>query len=297
MQMETSITSRKIVLFSEGTQLAADIYAPAAEAGVSNRPAILLCHGWGGLKEQLSEYARAFASAGFVAMIFDYRGWGASDARVIALPGKAALLEAGIRTIEVRVLRDIVDPFDQIADVRACLAVLAHQADVDPEQIGIWGTSFGGGHAVYTAAHDKRIRAVVAQIGGYGLPSHYQDQALLREMEKASGLIETIVPQGGLDTPPNLKGTADLARMAHYSPLTAAMNVHVPTLIIDAEQEELFNRLENGFAAYMIVRQNARAEYRTFPCMHYGIYDQYFQQSVSMAIDWFKKSFRSENTH
>jgi len=32
-------------------------------------------------------------------------------------------------------------------------------------RIGIWGTSFGGGHVIYRAAHDSRIACVVAQVG------------------------------------------------------------------------------------------------------------------------------------
>ena len=33
---------------------------------------------------------------------------------------------------------------------------------VDPDQIVLWGFSFGGGHAVETAAQDGRVAAVVA---------------------------------------------------------------------------------------------------------------------------------------
>lgn len=215
-------SGRALIVFSEGTRLAAEIFAPAGEAPAAGHAAILLCHGWGGLKGQLVKYAEAFAAAGFVAMVFDYRGWGESDGRIIALPDAPRLLEAGEQTLRVRVLREVVDPVDQTTDVRNCLAVLAAEPGVDPLRIGIWGTSYGGGHAVFIAGHDDRIRAVVAQIGGFGFPPEYRAHARARAAEKARGTIDPAVPQGGLDATPNLKGTPDIARMETHSPRQAA---------------------------------------------------------------------------
>ncbi len=283
------VTSRVLELFSEGTRIVSTIYTPAGAAPEGGFPAILLCHGWGGLMAHLTYNAQAFAGAGYVAMIFDYRGWGQSDGRIIPAPGAPALLEAGTRMLEVQVLREVVDPIDQAADIRACLTVLEAEAGVNPARLAVWGTSFGGGHAVFTAGTDRRIRAAVAQIGAYGLPPEAAEAARARAADKVFGRIAPVVPQGGLDGTPGLAGTPDLARMAAHSPLAAAANVRVPTLIIDAEQEELFNRLEHGFTAYMIIRQNAVTEYRTFPCKHYTVYEKYFQESVAMALEWFGK--------
>ena len=39
------------------------------------------------------------------------------------------------------------------------------QPQVDPERIGLWGTSFGGANAPYAAAVDSRVKAVVGQVG------------------------------------------------------------------------------------------------------------------------------------
>jgi dienelactone hydrolase len=282
------ITSRVLTLFSEGTRLAAEIYSPATDAPAKGHPALLLCHGWGGLKSGLVKYAEAFARAGFVAMIFDYRGWGESDGRIIARADSPRLVEAGERTLEVTVLREIVDPVDQTTDVRNCLALLSTEPGVDPSRIGIWGSSYGGGHAVFTAGHDNRIRAVVAQIGGYTFLPKYRDAARARAAEKARGAIDPVVPQGGLDAAPGLKGTPDIARMGVHSALAAAANIRVPTLIIDAENEELMNRLEHGFIVFNVVRQNTICEYRTFPCRHYDVYDRYYSESVALALDWFR---------
>ena len=281
-------TRRAVTLFSEGTRLAAELFTPGSAKPEGGYPAILLCHGWGGLKDHLARYAEKFAAAGFVAMTFDYRGWGESDGRIISAE-PAPLLEAGETMLKVRVLREVVDPIDQTADIRNCLAYLWSEPDVDRSRVGIWGTSYGGGHAVFTAGNDDRIAAVVAQIGGFGFPPEYRDWARNQAADKARGLIDPVVPQGGLNGVPGLKGTPDVARQVEHSQLGAAAKVRVPTLIIDAEFEELNNRLEHGFAAYMMIRQNATAEYHTFPCKHYIVYDRYFAESTDMALAWFQK--------
>jgi uncharacterized protein len=41
------------------------------------------------------------------------------------------------------------------------------QPEVDPNRIGIWGTSNGGAHAPYVAGVDDRVKAAVGQVG-YG---------------------------------------------------------------------------------------------------------------------------------
>ena len=283
------IARRTIDLFSEGTRIAADFFTPAGDRPEGGWPSILLCHGWGGTKDHLSRYAEKFAAAGFFAMTFDYRGWGVSDGRIIPVRGGPQLTESGEREMKVQVLREIVDPVDQTTDIRNCLAVLASEPGVDPARIGIWGTSYGGGHAVFTAGNDNRIKAVVAQIGGFGFPPGMRDWARGQAAEKARGLIEPVVPQNGLNGIAGLKGTPDVARMVEHSQLGAAARVHVPALIIDAEFEELNNRLEHGFAAYMMIRQNAPAEYHTYPCKHYVVYDEYFVPSTDLAVTWFQK--------
>jgi len=287
--MSGDIKRKPVHLFSEGTRLAAEVFTPGGERPAEGFPALLLCHGWGGLKDNLARYAETFARAGYLTMTFDYRGWGDSDGRIVATRDVPPLLEAGEQVLTVRVLREIVDPIDQTTDVKNCLALLASEPCVDTARIGIWGTSYGGGHAVFTAGNDDRIRAVVAQIGGFGFPDRYKGAARARGARKARGEIDSLVPQDGLDGVPGLKGTPDIARMAEHSQLGAAARVKVPTLIIDAEFEELNNRLEHGFAAHTMIRQNAPSAYHTYPCKHYALYDEYFEPATTLALDWFGK--------
>jgi dipeptidyl aminopeptidase/acylaminoacyl peptidase len=142
---------------------------------------------------------------------------------------------------------------------------------------------------VFTAGNDDRIKAVVAQIGGYGFPAQYREAARRRQADRARGRIDPPVPQNGLDAAPGLKGTPDIARMVEHSPLQAAERVRAPTLIMDAEFEELNDRHQHGEAAYKIIQRNAPSEYHTFPGRHYDVYGEFFRPSVDLALDWFDR--------
>jgi hypothetical protein len=289
MTVAFEVETRAATVWSEGSRLAAVVMAPKGAPGL--RPAILLCHGWGGLKEHLIQlYAETFAQAGYVCMAFDYRGWGGSDGRLISGADTPPLTEAGEQTIRVRVIREVVDPIDQVADIRACLAYLLTEDGVDPARVGLWGSSYGGGLATFVTGTDARVKALVAQIGGYGHPRQdwYRDLAYKRMADKARGLIVPPVPQG-VDGSPGLRGTPDIARQWGFSPLKAAEGIRVPTLFIDAEFEEYNEPALQGGAAYEIVRKNAVAERVTFPCTHYKVYDEHLAPARQKALEWFDK--------
>lgn len=105
-------------------------------------PCVVLAHGFGGtLAAGLFPYARAFAQAGLQALVFDYRHFGISDGNP----------------------RQLISIRRQLADWHAAVACARSLAGVDPERIVLWGVSFSGGHVINVAAHDPRIRTVIAQ--------------------------------------------------------------------------------------------------------------------------------------
>jgi hypothetical protein len=106
-------------------------------------PAITMAHGYAGTRHHgLERFAEAFARSGFVVLLHDHRGFGASE----GLP------------------RHDIDPWRQIADWRRAISYLEGLAVVDSKRIGLWGTSYAGGHALVLGATDRRLRAVVAQV-------------------------------------------------------------------------------------------------------------------------------------
>jgi fermentation-respiration switch protein FrsA (DUF1100 family) len=102
-----------------------------------------MAHGWSSVKEMsLASYAEAFAKAGFIVLVFDYRFLGASG----GMP------------------RQRVIPSEQQADYRNAITYMSRQPEVDADRIGLWGTSYSGGHVLEVAATDRRVKAVVAQV-------------------------------------------------------------------------------------------------------------------------------------
>jgi dienelactone hydrolase len=133
--------------------------------GPGPHPAITMAHGYAGVREHgLEPFARAFADDGFVVVLHDHRGFGASDGEP----------------------RQDVDPWRQIADWRRAISFLESRPEVDARRIGLWGTSYAGGHAIVLGATDRRLRCVVAQvptISGY-------EQALRRIAPDAVAALE-----------------------------------------------------------------------------------------------------------
>ena len=266
-----TVVRRPGIVWSEGLRLAAEILTPDGLDGPG--PAILLCHGWGGRKQHLLElYAPFFAAAGNVVMVFDYRTWGESDGKPVPVADEPMLTESGERNIRVRIIREVVDPVDHVADVRAALAYLLAEPGVDPGRVGLFGSSYGGGY-------------------GHPTSSEFRQHARQQAADKARGVLDPPIPQdrGGAVT--TLGGVPDLARQLTHSPLELARGVRVPTLFIDAEFEE-YNTSDpqlQGAGSYEVVRQNAVSERHTFPCTHYRVYCDYLEPARKLALDWFAK--------
>ncbi len=130
----------KTSYLSEGSKLSALLYIPQK---VGRCPAIVMAHGFGLTKEAyIDKYAEKFAENGFVVILFDYRNLGESEGHP----------------------RQEVNPFLQIDDYKNSITFAITLDQVDPTKIGIWGTSYSGGHALVVAATDRRVKCVVAQV-------------------------------------------------------------------------------------------------------------------------------------
>jgi uncharacterized protein len=128
---------------SEGLMCRGWLYIPASLGANQQAPAVVLAHGFSGVKEMgLSPFAERLVAAGFVTLVFDFRYLGESEGEP----------------------RGQIFPLEQQADYRNAITWLSDHSRVDPDRIGIWGTSFSGGVVVSAAIFDKRIKAVVAQV-------------------------------------------------------------------------------------------------------------------------------------
>ncbi|MEY8760900.1 alpha/beta hydrolase [Chryseobacterium tongliaoense] len=124
---------------SDGVECVAWYYKPNTEMPL---PIIVMAHGLGGTKEmRLDVYAESFAEAGFACFLFDYRNFGESK-------GKD---------------RQNINAKLQLEDWNAAINFTKTLDGIDANRIGIFGSSFSGGHVITLSAERQDIKAVIAQ--------------------------------------------------------------------------------------------------------------------------------------
>ena len=124
-----------------GVTLRGWLYRPEKARG--HVPTIVMAHGFSAVKEMyLDSFAEVFAEAGLGALVFDNRNFGASDGEP----------------------RQEIDPWDQVRDYRHAISYARTRMEVDPERIGVWGSSYSGGHVLVLGAIDRRIKCVALQV-------------------------------------------------------------------------------------------------------------------------------------
>jgi fermentation-respiration switch protein FrsA (DUF1100 family) len=269
--------------------------------GVGPHPAITMAHGFAGVKEHgLERFAEAFAADGFVVLVHDHRGFGASDGEP----------------------RQDVDPWRQVADWRRAVSFLESRPEVDSRRIGLWGTSYAGGHAIVLGATDRRLRCVVAQvptISGYeqGLRRIAPDD--VRALEEAfaederaqargepprkqaivsadpavpaayrtSDAIEFYgqpVPEGVWENRVTVRSTR-AARM--YEPGGWIARVSPTPLLMVVARGDTITSTDLALAAYERALQPKRLE--LIPGGHFHPYLSSFPQSSGAAREWFRE--------
>jgi uncharacterized protein len=161
---------------SDGLTLSGVLHVP--EGATKPRPAIILCHGFGGSCRGAGhpELAQALAHAGYVVLRFDFRGCGQSEGE-----------------------RGSVICLEEASDLRHAVDFLETRPEVDRNRIGVIGASLGGSVALYVAAKDKRLKLCAAN-GAIGKGERrfrfqYRDddawQAFLKRLDDAKRAKET----------------------------------------------------------------------------------------------------------
>ena len=131
---------RDIEFDAEGVTLRGWFYP--AEGASGTAPTIVMAHGFSAVKEMyLDAYAEVFAAAGLNALVFDNRNFGASDGEP----------------------RQEIDPWAQVRDYRHAITYAGTLSESD-DRIGVWGSSYSGGHVLVVAAIDRRVKAVACQV-------------------------------------------------------------------------------------------------------------------------------------
>jgi len=131
---------RHDVSFASGdARCSAWLYLPK---GVTSPPIVILGHGLGATREmRLDAYAERLAASGIAALAFTYRHFGDSGGQP----------------------RQLLSIKRQLEDWDAAIAHVKGRRDVDGTRLAVWGSSFGGGHAITVASRHPELLAAVSQ--------------------------------------------------------------------------------------------------------------------------------------
>ena len=248
------------------------------------RPCAVMAHGLGGTKDSgLLPYAEAMAETGLDVLLFDYRCFGESSGEP----------------------RQFAWPARHREDYGAAVEFARGLEGVDPDRIVLWGTSWSGGHAVYVAADDPRIAAVITQspdfdgirtlmnIGRYaGLGQQLQMtwMGLRDAVRMVRGqeplMIPTVGAPGevaGMSTEESEPGMLAIAGPTWRNEVTARAvfaewtnraitqmdRLRCPILVQIADRDSVAPPAAARAAAW---RAKGHVEVREYPCAHFDIY-------------------------
>lgn len=288
---------------SEGLTCQGWLYGPDDLAHDERRPAIVMAHGFSAVKEMyLDNFATQFADAGLVVMVFDYRFFGDSEGEP----------------------RGRLFPFEQIEDYRNAISWVSTRPEVDSERIGLWGNCYSGGHVLYLAAFDCRVKALVSQfpfVNGWsycqplvrpGLFSAFlqmlgQDCQARYNGEQGQS-IPVVAPEGeisALPTPdafqwfteagarlaPNWRNAVSLASMEkliEYKPAYSIHRISPTPLLMIAGKHDILTSPDLAQSAY-----ERALPPKSLVITHGGHFDAYTEPGLSEtakpATQWFKR--------
>jgi len=287
------VEMRSVAIWSDGTRMAGHLYLPKSRKPEDTLPAIVLCAGTGGTKENTGgRLGPILVQHGYIALAFDYRGWGESESQLMAVDPQPMPDAKNEMTIKVKALRGQMNYTDQTEDIRAAISYIVGEPGVDRDRIGLWGTSYGGGLVTWVAGNDPRVKCLVAQVPGMGAGNPATTKyAYALATKQARGEAEPVPVETG-------KLTGALARYKEmrwnpvktlgFNPADASAKIAVPSLFVVAEKEELANNQTVERVQKDLEKRGVPSSYYVIKGItHYGVYSEAFEEASRVEVDWY----------
>lgn len=277
-----------VVFNANGAMLAAWIYRPPQTP--SRHPMIVMSHGFSAVMAMgLADYAEAFAKAGYGCLVYDHRNYGQS---------------AGWP-------RNETDPWQQVEDMRAAISFARTLPFADRDRIGLWGTSYSGGHVLTVGALDRRVRCLVSQVplvsGQRTFDSWVPADRRVRFLERlladrdrrAEGLPPGTTPAAlpGSETEEWAKAVdrtgayqdfvtlRSLELLRTYEPIAFVDRIAPTPLLMIVAERDTQTPVEWQREAFGLAGEPKRLV--SLPGRHYDPYLGLLGQSIEAAVGWF----------
>ena len=290
---------RDVEFDAEGTILRGWFYP--AEGSANTAPVIVMAHGLSAVKEMyLDDYAAAFAAAGLNALVFDNRNFGASDGEP----------------------RQEIDPIAQVRDYRHAITYAISLPEVDRSRVGVWGSSYSGGHVLTVAAIDTRVKAAVSQVplvSGYenirslvrsdfigGFEDMFNDDRDARFRGEAPVYVPAVnedpLGPAAMPTPDSYRWFTEthelrapswrneitlrsVEMLREYEPDSYVHRIAPTPLLVLIAENDVLTPTELALATYQKAREPKKLV--MLPGGHFDAYTKGFDQSMVPARDWF----------
>jgi len=280
----------------DGIKLRGWHYLPEKRTG--KVPTIVMAHGFSAVKEM---YLDRFADA--------YRRLGVRQPQFRRQRRRAPTGNRPLATQQVRDYRDAITFAETLPET-------------DPARIGIWGSSYSGGHVMVVGAIDRRVKCVVAQVplaSGYdnarrliradylaGVQQMFADDRRARMAGKPPAMIPVVAEDpaapSALPTPDSWKWFTETGRsrapswknevtlrsvemFTGYEPGSYAAFISPTPLMMVVALGDVLTVADLALGAYERALEPKRLV--TLPGGHFDAYVKDFEASAGPATEWF----------
>lgn len=301
-QLPDGVRTRQVTFYVDGgTALYGKLFLPKGFTASGKLPAVVVGHGINALSIGIEKFAARFAERGLVAMAIDYQSYGFSgsgsdDLHLLEDDTTSDLHAVTEKEARILLKRTNLNNVHEVADFRAAVSFLQGEPGIDPDKIGIWGSSNGGSVVIAVAALDARVKAVVSQVATprpaprapVAIGANLLADAIKRVREGQGAEVD-----GGFSFRSKVdQWSTQRNRDVRPGQMLDQIRPTTAVLFLPAEKDELTQGAAGAIeAAKFLSGRGVPSQAIVFPALtHFQAYSNAgFEVGSNLAADWFLK--------